>query len=305
MSRLPIALVFMLACTSSPGNEPATTSHPVCGDGVCDAVEVHTCPADCGMGGSGSAATVCGNGVCETGENATNCPADCTVTMCGNGVCETGENSSNCPEDCGSNVGTFDCTTQETQDNCMFCFEDDADGGLGTCDAFGDAYPGTANDCAMCVANGNFGSACVSACGGGETLACAQCETVAAECGDGFCEFQDGENEMNCPTDCPPVPCGDGICDVQNGETSATCSADCLLTNSFDCSSATNQNNCGTCFFDDSNTLGSCTTATDVPGGTPGDCSKCASIGAFGPDCEPYCSAVESGACATCVADGL
>jgi hypothetical protein len=317
MSRLTvawIALTFVVACGSNPGATPDASGakQPVCGDGICDVSEIHTCPADCGMGsGSGSSAAVCGNGICETGENETNCPSDCTISMCGNGICETGENSTNCPQDCGSGSGTqtFDCTDAITQDDCLECFEDDAELGIGTCDEFGDALPGTAADCAMCVANGNFGTACVSQCTGGETQACAQCETIQSECGDGFCEVEDGENETNCPVDCPMVPCGDGICDVPDGETSVTCPADCLLTDSFDCSDQTNQGNCSDCFFDDSTAeggmLGECTTNDDVPGGSATDCAKCASIGAFGPDCEPFCNAGETNTCATCVSQGL
>lgn len=44
---------------------------------------------------------VCGNNLCETGENSTNCPADCPIQpVCGNDICEAGENYQNCPTDC-------------------------------------------------------------------------------------------------------------------------------------------------------------------------------------------------------------
>ncbi len=179
MSRIAaacFALFLVLACASDEdhGNGADVRAHGVCGDGLCDPKEIGVCPSDCGTAGSGA---VCGNGVCETGENATSCPADCMATaMCGNGVCETGENSTNCPQDCGSNTG-FDCTSVTNQEDCQFCFEDDADFGLGACDEFGDVTNGTADDCAMCAANGSFGPPCEAECAGGESDACAACET--------------------------------------------------------------------------------------------------------------------------------
>jgi hypothetical protein len=51
---------------------------------------------------------VCGNGKCESGEDSTNCPADCPPgapkppAKCGNGTCEAGEDSTNCAVDCAS-----------------------------------------------------------------------------------------------------------------------------------------------------------------------------------------------------------
>jgi len=55
------------------------------------------------QGGGGA---VCGDGTCDTGEDACNCPADCSGACCGNGVCESGEDSCNCQADCG---GTCSC----------------------------------------------------------------------------------------------------------------------------------------------------------------------------------------------------
>jgi hypothetical protein len=315
MSRLMVvwmAICLAVACTSSSdtGGGGGGPPKPVCGDGICDAAtEINSCPADCGAGGNGSGSgsnPVCGNGVCEAGESSSSCPQDCSsVATCGDGICETSESSASCPADCGA---PFSCTDSSAQQSCAFCFQDDADFYLGACDDFGDASPGTAADCAMCVANGTFGSACTTECTGGESLACAQCETVAAECGDSFCETTDGENEANCPADCPTSPCGDHICNFANGETSATCSMDCVLTDSFDCSNTTNQSNCNFCFEDDSTsfggTPGNCDTNMDVTGGSAADCASCAAIGAFGSGCETACSSGENDTCATCVVNG-
>jgi len=69
---------------------------PVCGNGLCETGEDATnCPADCAPPGT----TVCGNGICEPGEDATSCPADC-APVCGDGICGPGEDSTNCPADC-------------------------------------------------------------------------------------------------------------------------------------------------------------------------------------------------------------
>jgi len=58
--------------------------------------------------------STCGNGVCETGEDFSNCLADC---HCGNKVCESqfGETITNCSSDCsnkkGAGSGSGSCTT--------------------------------------------------------------------------------------------------------------------------------------------------------------------------------------------------
>lgn len=53
---------------------------------------------------TGSGDPVCGNDICETGEDETNCPADCSATppYCGDGQCNNDETPTTCPEDCPS-----------------------------------------------------------------------------------------------------------------------------------------------------------------------------------------------------------
>ena len=69
---------------------------------------------------------LCGNLICDedAGENADNCPSDCT---CGDGVCEPeeGENNNTCPEDCDPVCGNGvledgeDC--DDDSEDCIMC----------------------------------------------------------------------------------------------------------------------------------------------------------------------------------------
>jgi hypothetical protein len=55
------------------------------------------------------------------------------------------------------------------------------------------------------------------------TVYLSTCGTAVPVCGNGICEA--GENNGNCPGDCPPPVCGNGVCEF--GENSITCPADC------------------------------------------------------------------------------
>ncbi|TQF12336.1 hypothetical protein FJV41_29515 [Myxococcus llanfairpwllgwyngyllgogerychwyrndrobwllllantysiliogogogochensis] len=80
-----------------------------CGNGVCYASELGTCPQDCNYPG------YCGDNLCR-GPEGQNCPSDCTggcflpeesdpresesfIDRCGNGVCYASELDT-CPQDC-------------------------------------------------------------------------------------------------------------------------------------------------------------------------------------------------------------
>jgi hypothetical protein len=136
-----------------------------CGDNVCAASEVNSCPQDCGNGGGGNQNAVCGNGQCETtkGESATSCPSDCSG---GNG---SGSGS-------GGGNTSLNCSDPNTQIGCLLCT------GLGMCTA-----PYDANSCAAC--GGGLGS------GGGSGLGC------VGGVPNGVCD--PGEDANNCPFDCP------------------------------------------------------------------------------------------------------
>ena len=145
----------------------ASSNGAVCGDNVCAASEVSSCPQDCGNGGGNSQA-VCGNGQCETtkGESATSCPSDC-----GGGGGGSGSGG-------GGGGGALNCSDPNTQIGCLLCTT------LQMCTA-----PYDANSCAACGGGGlgsGLGSG-LSLCTGGAP--------------DGTCDSM--ESNATCPQDCP------------------------------------------------------------------------------------------------------
>ncbi len=106
------------------GDPPADAAPVVCGDNICSATEVDTCPQDCGphtgptpvdAGTTGTA--VCGNGTCDPGEDATTCPTDCVGT--GSGT------PGPCPADVTTCAGCAftgtGCPAGQTQASCLTC----------------------------------------------------------------------------------------------------------------------------------------------------------------------------------------
>ncbi|MBV8758548.1 MAG: hypothetical protein JO257_14780 [Deltaproteobacteria bacterium] len=165
-----LAALAVGACSwgngSGNGSPAPDASHPVCGDNICAASEANSCPQDCGNGGGGNQNAVCGNGQCETtkGESATSCPSDCSGGGGGSGS--------------GGGNTQLNCSDPNTQIGCLLCTS------LGMCTA-----PYDAVSCAACGGGGlgsglgSGGSGCV----GGLP--------------NGTCD--PGENNMNCPFDCP------------------------------------------------------------------------------------------------------
>src|SRR5512134_130626 len=106
----------------NPGDDTDTPdSRPVrCGDNVCDASELNSCSADCGLPGCDH------DTICEDGESTANCASDCVMVTCNNnGVCDAGETPTSCPGDCmmtGTCDFDFICDAGEMGDpNCFDC----------------------------------------------------------------------------------------------------------------------------------------------------------------------------------------
>lgn len=123
----------------------------------------------------------CGNGVCESGEDCTNCAADCVIPLvaCGNALCEAGngENCVSCPQDCAGQ--------QSGKPSNRFC-----------CGFGGDAPDGCGDS--RCTTGG---------------FSCTETPVSGSSCcGDAVCEFP-GESCSNCAADCAQGPelCTGGV----------------------------------------------------------------------------------------------
>lgn len=149
------------------------------------------------------------------------CSSDCTAAMacgdveCGQGVC-AGQvfACGSCPEG-GFCSGGVCADESELPAGCP---------GGGSCFLGGDTPGCSAPGCCAAVCKteplcctGAWINLCVAL--ANDEAACAYVETV---CGDGYCEV---DEEVTCPTDCPPGYCGDGLCEGE--ETVESCPIDC------------------------------------------------------------------------------
>jgi hypothetical protein len=154
---------------------------------------------------------LCGNGFCGLGENGCNCPADCLTTTTTTTTSSTTttipceylwwfDNSSyvcNLKEFCGQYM-YYGLRTFRNQSGCLKELTGQGCIGEGN---YSLVYPGAAQCCA--------GLTPLNPSGPGEFGVCnppMAGASVCALCGNGFCGL--GENECNCPQDCP---CVDGI----------------------------------------------------------------------------------------------
>jgi len=239
------------------GNVPGQCDFPPeeCGNEICDAGEVISCPDDC------DPETVCGDSSCDDDENCGSCPDDCGLCppppFCGDDICAFGEVTS-CPDDCDLETVCGDGMCTDGEETCTNCAVD-----CGACPVCGDGACNGGESCATCVAD--CGS-CSSGSGSGGCNPRWECEVwsnVADQCGSRVCEDKKScsksydrtrkdykrvdyfecpnpyvgvcgnlicdlnENEFDCPGDCPPPgpECGDALC---NGdETCSDCRTDC------------------------------------------------------------------------------
>jgi len=124
----------------------------MCGNGICDSGEnCSNCSADCiSRTTPPKFAYCCGDGVCEGAEDSTNCAVDCDVpAICGDGNCDPGEDEDSCPDDCGTLPGP--------ESNCEDNIDNDDDGDTDCDDADCVGNPACSSSCSAkgvsCVAN--------------------------------------------------------------------------------------------------------------------------------------------------------
>ncbi len=221
--------------TCDPGEDCATCadcgSCPAsCGDGLCSAFEsCGSCPIDCGP------CAACGNGICEyfAGEVCGGCMADCGSCgpTCGDGVCSGTETCSDCPTDCGPCAkvcGDGMCDVYRGE-SCASCSAD-----CGTCaSSCGDARC-TANESTCTCASDCGACPCAHAmCTTGAPLGwtCDPCVSQICEvdpycCTNGWDETCVWDVFQVCGLTCEGA-CGNGTCDFRQGESCSSCSDDC------------------------------------------------------------------------------
>ncbi len=255
------ALLFMLAgCFDVP--PPADEGLPVCGDGVCTALEsAWTCPEDCATPAGGPR---CGDGICEPGETAATCPADCAAVPPPPPECTENQLGNTAPVDItGTTAGgpllpdTASCgdasdapaATYKWSAPAAGHYAITATGGFaivlsvdrGECN--GDELTCSHASSTVALQSGESIAITITGAAGASGAYELKIDHLPDTCGDGLC----GSSETNatCPADCAPGPvCGDGVC--QLGETTATCAIDCPASTCGDgfCASNEDENSC-------------------------------------------------------------
>lgn len=107
-------------CMTGAGESAATCPDDcpvgVCGNGLCEGLELLSCSIDC----DGR----CGDGRCDRMENCGSCAHDCgPCHFCGDGECGADEDCAGCEADCGPCAGGCACPagTFEVQGGCATC----------------------------------------------------------------------------------------------------------------------------------------------------------------------------------------
>jgi len=199
-------------CIASKGKtELPEQTQPTCGNLTCETGEnCSNCPADCG------ACPSCGDGNCNGSETCSSCQTDCgACPICGNGTCEAaqGENHLTCQADCPTYCGDNIITNPNSEGQTEQC--DGTDFGGQTCQTMG--YTG-----------GN--PTCTSNC----TIDPSTCTGAACSWASGDCGT--GANLGKRLQTCGPTGCTGTICTAGQTQYVAdpTCSTSCNNNNFID-----------------------------------------------------------------------